>query len=140
MTVSIIYHTRFSNNALVADVLSDTLENRGYGVSIHPICEADPSEIPASDLYIVGSPTQIGTLPMKVDRFLKDLKIPEGSRYAVYNTYAEPGSRAPGKIVEAMEALGAESAGEPLLIGVKDVKGPLEDNWESKVVVWSDQL
>jgi len=140
MTVSIIYHTRFSNNALVADVLSDALESKGYGVSIHPISEAQPTDIPASDLYVIGSPTQIGTLPMKVEDFLKNLKIPEGSHYAVYNTYAEPGSKAPGKIIKAMEVLGAKTVSEPLLLGVKDLKGPLEDDWESKVADWSKGL
>jgi hypothetical protein len=39
-----------------------------------------------------------------------------------------------------METLGAESVAEPLLIGVKDVKGPMEDDWESKVLAWSGTL
>ena len=140
MTISIIYHTRFGNNALVADLLSDTLESKGHGVSIHPISEAHPSEIPASDLYIIGSPTQIGTLPIRVNRFLKRLKIPSGSRFAVYATYAEPGSGAPGKITSIMEAHGAESVAKPLMLAVKDLKGPLEDEWESKVTKWIETL
>ena len=140
MTVSIIYHTRFSNNLLIANEISDALESKGYGVSIHPMCEAHPSEIPASDLYIIGSPTQIGTLPIKVQRFLDQLHIPEGSKYAVYNTWAEPGSKAPARIIEAMEALGAESIAEPLLLNVKDLKGPLEEGWESKALSWADKL
>lgn len=140
MTISIIYHTHFGNNALVAGFLSDTLESKGYGVSVHPISEAGPSEIPASDLYIIGSPTQIGTLPMRVGRFLRRLKIPSGSRFAVFVTHAEPGSGAPGKITAAMEAHGAESAAEPLMLTVKDLKGPLEDEWESKVTNWSGNL
>ncbi len=140
MTISIIYHTRFGNNALIADLLSDTLESKGHGVSIHPISEAHPSEIPASDLYIIGSPTQIGTLPIRVGRFLRRLKIPSGSRFAVYTTHAEPGSGAPGKITSTMEAHGAESVAKPLMLAVKDLKGPLEDEWESKVTKWIETL
>jgi len=140
MTISIIYHTHFGNNALVAGKLSDILESKGHGVSVHPVSEAKPSEIPASDLYIIGSPTQIGTLPMRVSRFLKRMKISAGSRYAVYTTYAEPGSGASGMIIAAMETHGAESAAEPLMLAVKDMKGPLEDEWESKVTKWSENL
>lgn len=140
MTISIIYHTRFGNNAEVAQSLSDTLESAGHGVSIHPITEARPSEIPASDLYIVGGPTQIGTIPLKLDRFLKRLKIPKGSRYAVYSTHAEANSAAPGKISAIMEAHGAQAAAGPLLLSVKGLKGPLEEEWELKVGRWSEDL
>ncbi|RKX95019.1 MAG: hypothetical protein DRZ90_10940 [Spirochaetes bacterium] len=140
MTVSIIYHTRFGNNAKVSCSISDELENRGYGVSIHPIEEAEPTEIPAADLYIVGSPTQIGTLPVKMSQFLQLLKIPEGKNFAVFTTYAEPNSKTPEKITAAMKALKAVPVIEPLILNVKDLKGPLEDEWESRVVEWCKSL
>ncbi len=136
MTVSVIYHTRFGNNARVSSRISDELESKGYGVSIHPIEEAQPAEIPAADLYIVGSPTQIGTLPVKMEHFLQLLKIPKGKKFAVFATYAEPNSKTPGKITAVMEALKAVPVTEPLLLNVKDLKGPLEDEWESRVVEW----
>ena len=140
MTVSIIYHTRFNNNAMIAEALSDTLETKGYGVSIHPVSEADPAEIPASDLYIIGSPTQIGTLPIKMEQFLNLLKIPERKDFAVFATYAEPGSKTPAKITAAMEALKAVPVTEPLMLNVKDLRGPLEEEWESRVEKWSTAL
>ncbi len=140
MTVSIIYHTRFGNNARIADLLSDSLESKGYGVSIHPVSEAEPSEIPSSDLYIIGSPTQLGTIPVKMDRFLKHMKISDGSRYAVYSTYAQPGSKTTGEITGIMNNLGAVPAVDPLVLSVKYVKGPLEGEWEVKASRWSETL
>ncbi len=140
MTVSIIYHTRFGNNARVSSRISDELESKGYGVSVHPIEEAQPTEIPAADLYIVGSPTQIGTLPVKMDHFLQLLKIPEGKNFAVFATYAEPNSKTSGKITAFMEALSAVQVTEPLILNVKDLKGPLEDEWESHVAAWCKSL
>jgi menaquinone-dependent protoporphyrinogen IX oxidase len=140
VTITIIYYTRFGNNAIIAERLSDTMESRGHGVSIHPINEASPSEIPASDLYIVGSPTQIGSAPIKVSRFLKRLKVKPESQFAIYTTYAESNSEAAAKIATAMESLGAVSTAEPLLIGVKDLRGPLEDEWESKLSQWAENL
>ncbi len=140
MTVSIIYHTRFGNNAKISSTISDELESKGYGVSIHPIEEAQPTEIPAADLYIVGSPTQIGTLPVKMDHFLQLFKIPEGKHFAVFATYAEPNSKTPEKITAAMKALNAIPVTEPLMLNVKDLKGPLEDEWEFHVAEWCKSL
>jgi flavorubredoxin len=140
MTVSIIYHTRFNNNARIAQLLSDILEERGAGVSIHPISEADPEEIPASDLYILGSPTQIGTLPVKMEQFLKLLKIPEDRKFAVFATYAEPRSQTSVKITEAMKELKALPVTDPLMLNVKDLRGPLEDDWESRLTEWSKTI
>lgn len=140
MTISIIYYTRFGNNAEVAERLSDELEARGHGVSIHPINEARPSEIPSSDLYIIGSPTQIGSMPIKVSRFLKRMKIKSGSRYAVYNTYAEANSGAAAKITGIMNDQDAVQDSEPLLLAVKDLKGPLEDGWEEKLKLWAEKV
>lgn len=140
MTVSIIYHTRFGNNAAVAELLSDELESKGHGVSIHPVNEAGPSEIPASDLYIIGSPTQIGSLPIKVARFLKRLKVPSKSLYSVFCTHAEANSGAAEKIARIMDDHGSVSAAEPLLLAVKDLKGPLEIGWEEKLKLWTEKL
>lgn len=137
MTISIIYYTRFGSNAEIAERLSEELESQGHGVSIHPINEARPSEIPASDLYIIGSPTQIGSMPIKVSKFLKRMKVTPGSHYAVYNTYAQANSRAAANITEIMNSQDAVQVTEPLLLSVKDLKGPLEDGWEEKLKRWA---
>lgn len=140
MTVSIVYDTRFGNNAALARRLSDSLESHGHGVSIHPISEARTSEIPAADLYLVGSPTQLGSLPMKMERFLKNLKIRENAMFAAFSTWAEPGSTTPQKLESAMEANGARKVMEPLVFPVKDLRGPIEDGWERKADAWAEAL
>lgn len=140
MTVSIIYYTRFGDNAEVAERLSEELESLGHGVSIHPIHEARSSEIPASDLYIIGSPTQIGSIPIKVSKFLKRMSIKPGGRFAVYNTYAQANSGAAAKMTGIMSDHGAIEVSEPLLLAVTDLKGPLEDGWEEKLKLWAGEV
>jgi hypothetical protein len=39
-----------------------------------------------------------------------------------------------------MEDHGALSAAEPLLLAVKDLKGPLENGWEEKLSLWAETL
>lgn len=140
MTISIIYYTRFGDNAEVAERLSEELENLGHGVSIHPIHEARPSEIPSSDLYIVGSPTQIGTIPIKAGKFLKRMNIKPGSHFAVFSTYAEAKSGAAAKMTGIMSDHKAIQVSEPLQLAVKDLKGPLEDGWEEKLKLWAEKV
>ena len=140
MTVSTIYYTQFGNNGTVARHLSDCLESHGSGVSVHPIDEARPSEIPKADLYLVGSPTQLGSLPVKMALFLQDLSIRENTVFAAFCTCAEPGSTTPEKLESAMENKGARKVTETLILPVRDVRGPIEDGWEEKADAWVEKL
>ena len=140
MTVSIIYHTRFGNNAAVARRLSDSLESLGHGVSVHPISEARPSEIPTADLYLAGSPTQLGSLPMKMEQFLSDMTVRESAMFAVFCTWAEPGSTTAEKLESALEKKGARRVTEALVFPVKDLRGPIEEGWEEEADTWAEAL
>ena len=140
MKTCIIYHTRFGNNAMIAKKIKEHLIERGDEVSIYQISESKPSAIPEAQLYIVGAPTQIGTLPLKAIRFFKRLNPPEGSRYAVFFTHAEAESGVPEKLASIMEGNGAVSIADPLAISVKDLKGPLQDDWEKPLKDWIGSL
>ena len=135
-----IYHTRFGNNAALAEKMNELLVERGDVVSMHQISDSKPSAVPEAELYIVGAPTQIGTLPLKASRFLKRLNPPEGNSYAVFFTHAEAESGVPEKIASIMEGNGAVSAAESLSISVKDLKGPLQDDWENRLKDWIGSL
>lgn len=140
MIVSIVYHTRFGNNASIAQRISDRLESLGHGVSLHPVSEARTSEIPAADLYLTGSPTQIGTLPMRAGRFFRNMKVVDHSLFATFATWAEPDSVTAEKMEEIMKDHGARQLLPSLIFSVKDLRGPIEEGWETKTDAWADQL
>jgi flavodoxin len=140
MTVSIYYHTRFGNNTQVAEMAAKCLTDTGNQVSVRRIAETDPSVIPLSDLYIIGSPTQIGTLPLRVERFIGNLTLSPGSRFAVFATHVGSSSDAAAKITKVLESRGAEPVTGPLRLAVKDVKGPLEDGWQDLVAQWCSAI
>jgi flavodoxin len=140
MNICIIYETRFGNNSKIADRLMRTLGKLGHNAARHLVSESDPEVIPEADLYIIGSPTQIGTLPLRIDHFLRNLELLEGSRFAVFTTGVGSTSDAAEKIASILINRGGQEIAEPLRMGVKDLRGPLEEGWESKLSRWSDSL
>ncbi len=140
MIVSIIYHTRFGNNESIADRLSEILENKGYGVLVQSINDTEPAEVPPSDLYVVCSPTHVGSLPVKLNRFLKKLTLKPDSRYAAIATHAGSDSKTAEKIAFLMESNGAVAAKKPLQLLVEDLKGPLVQSWPEELENWAETL
>jgi len=140
MNICIIYETRFGNNSKIADRLMQILGNLGHNAARHLVSESEPEVIPEADLYIIGSPTQIGTLPLRIDRFLRNLELPDESRFAVFTTGVGSTSDTAEKIASILINRGGEETAGPLRLGVKDLRGPLEEGWETKLEKWSSAL
>ena len=140
MDVSLIYYTKFGNNAALASRLSERLESLGHTVQLFSVSEVQPDDIPDSDLYLVGSPTQVGTLPIKMSRFLGRIKPREGGHFAVFSTRAERESGAVGVIKSVLTEYGLKRLIPDLVISVKDLRGPMEEDWENKAEAWADSL
>lgn len=133
MKIALVYFTRFGNNKIISDALAERLKEKGAEVSIAPMADTRPGELPEADLYVFGSPTQIGGPPLKVNRFVKKARLTAGASFAVVATCADETSKTAEKLSEQLEAKGLRRAVDNVTVMVKDLKGPLEENWEAKI-------
>lgn len=58
-------------------------------VGVHHIRELKPGELAPADLYVFSSPGRFGKPIRSMRRFLKKLKLPAGTSYAILTTEAE---------------------------------------------------
>ena len=63
---------------------------RGVEVTVHHIEDVKPKELPPADLYVFSSPGRMGKPIRGMRRFLKDLRLPAGTRYAILTTEMAP--------------------------------------------------
>ena len=110
---------------------------------------SDPTELPPADLYVFSSPGRIGKPIRGMRRFLKKVRLPAGTRYAILTTEAMPKpDKKTGRVPtedelakyqrvrsimnELLQGDGLVKLGEEK-VHVTGLKGPLEDGWEMKV-------
>ena len=81
------YHaSKFGNGALVAEVFKKLMAARGVTVSVQHIRDANPSDLPAADLYVFSSPGRFGKPKGNARRFLGKVSLEPGTRYAILTT------------------------------------------------------
>ncbi len=74
----------------MAEEFRRVMANKGVEVNVHHIREANAKEPPPADLYIFGSPGRIGKPISSMRRFLKRIRLPSGTRYAIFSTEGAP--------------------------------------------------
>ena len=90
MNISYIHASKFGNGAAVAAEFRTRMAARGVAVDVHHIRELKPAELPPADLYVFSSPGRMGRPIGGMRRFLKKLRLPAGTRYAVLTTEMAP--------------------------------------------------
>jgi len=149
MKIAIYHASKYGNGAMVAEELRKLLADKGVMAEVHHIKEVGPKELPSADLYIFGSPGRMGKPIGGMRRFLKRVKLPSGTKYAIFATLAKPmPDRKTGRVPtdeemtrwqrvmpimdELLQRKGLVKVGE-MKAYVTGLKGPLEDGWKNKV-------
>jgi menaquinone-dependent protoporphyrinogen IX oxidase len=156
MHLEYFHASKFGNGARVAEAFKRQMEMRGVPVSIHRVSEVEPAALPSADLYVFSSPGRMGRPIGSVRKFLERVNLPTGTRYAILTTEitAKPDKKT-GRMPTAEESCkfqkvrpimhemlqdkGLIEVGQDV-VHVTDIKGPLEDGWETKVAAFADRL
>jgi menaquinone-dependent protoporphyrinogen IX oxidase len=156
MKIEYFHASKYGNGATVAEEFKKQMTVKGVKVKIHHIREIKPKEIPPAELYLFSSPGRMGKPIGSMRRFLKKVKLPSGTKYAILTTEAEPRpDKQTGRIPSEAETLKWQRVipimneilqGKGLVkvaddkILVTGLKGPLEEGWHKKVGAFIAQV
>jgi len=156
MNIEYFHASKYGNGAKVAEEFKNQMAAKGVTVNVHHIKDVKPKEMPPADLYLFSSPGRMGRPTWGVSRFLKKVKLPSGTKYAILTTEAAPQpDKKTGQMPNEEEqarwhriiAIMNEILQKKSLVKVVDgkilvtgLKGPLEENWQKKVETFASQI
>ena len=156
MKIEYFHASVFGNGAKVAEEFKRQMALRGVTVTVHHIQDARPTELPPADLYLFSSPGRMGRPIGGMRRFLKKMKLPVGTKYALLPTGLAPQpdkrtGRMPtddelGRCERVIPFMNEMLLGKGLVkvaeekVLVTGLKGPLEDGWQEKVEAFAAQI
>lgn len=148
MKIEYLHASKYGNGALVAEEFSRQMAAKGVTVHVQHIREAKPKDLPPADLYLFSSPARFGKPMRGMRRFLKKVKLPAGTRYAILTTEAAAHPDMAGR-VPSDEHMTRWTRVSPIMtdilrrkglvevargtVRVTGVKGPLEEGWQHTV-------
>jgi len=156
MKIEYFHASKYGNGAMVADEFRKQMAAKGITVNIHHVKDARAKHMPEADLYLFSSPGRMGKPKGKMRRFLKKIKLPQGTKYAILTTEGAPqpdkktgrmpteGERAKWQRIipimnEILKEKGFVKVAESKVL-VTGIKGPLEEGWQEKVKEFSSRL
>ena len=156
MTIEYLHASRFGNGAMVAEEFKRQMALKGVTVDVQHIREARPDRLPAADLYLFSSPGRMGKPIGGMRRFLRKLRLPAGTRYAILTTEMAPQpDKKTGRIPteeelarwqrvrpimnELLQGAGLVKVAEDRVL-VTGLKGPLEEGWRKKVEAFAARI
>lgn len=156
MKVEYIHASKYGNGAMVAEEFKKDMAVRGVTVDVHHVREEKPKALPAADLYVFSSPGRMGKPKGEMRRFLKQVNLPAGTKYAILTTEGAPQpdkktGRMPTEeeiarwqhvipiMNELLQAKGMVEVAEDKVY-VTGMKGPLEEGWEKKVEAFAARI
>jgi flavorubredoxin len=83
MKVEYFHASKFGNGVMVAEEFTKQMAARNVTVNVHHIRDANPDRLPTADLYVFSSPGRMGKPIGGMRRFLKKVRLPAGTRYAI---------------------------------------------------------
>jgi multimeric flavodoxin WrbA len=151
--IEYLHASKFGNGAMVAEEFKERMATRGVEVGVHHIREVNSKELPPADLYLFSSPGRMGRPIREMRRFLKDVMLPAGTRYALLTTEMAPKpdkktGRMPTEeetcryqhvrpiMNEVLQGKGLVEVAEDKVY-VTEIKGPLEEGWREKVAAFA---
>jgi len=156
MKIEYVHASHYGNGATVAEEFTKQMAAKGVAVTVHHVKGMNPDELLAADLYVFSSPGRMGRPISGARRFLKNLTLPAGSRYALLTTEATarpdkrtgqpPTEQELAKYQRVRPIMNEILEGKGLVriaegtIYVTGLKGPLEENWEKKVEAFVTQI
>jgi hypothetical protein len=152
MKIEYFHASKFGNGAMVADEFKKQMVVEGVTVNVHHIREASPKELPPADLYLFSSPGRMGKPIGGMHRFLKKVRLPAGTKYAILTTEAAPKpDKKTGRMPtdedmakwqrvrpimnEILQGNGPVEVADDKVL-VTGLRGPLEEGWQKKVAAF----
>jgi len=156
MRIEYLHASKFGNGAKVAEEFRTRLADRGVTVDVHHIRDAKPTEPSPADLYVFSSPGRIGKPIGSMRRFLKKVRLPAGTRYAILTTEGAPRPDKKTGRLPTDEELARRQRVRPIMneilggkgmvsvaedkVYVSGIKGPLEEGWQEKVAAFAARI
>ena len=156
MRIEYFHASKYGNGAMVAEEFRKRMATKGVTVDVHHVRDARPKELPPADLYLFSSPGRFGRPIGGMRRFLRQVNLPTGTRYAILTTEPAPQpdkktGRMPTeeemarwqRIIPVMNKLLQEKDLVKVAQGkvhVTGLKGPLEEGWQGKVEAFAAQI
>jgi menaquinone-dependent protoporphyrinogen IX oxidase len=156
MEIEYVHASKFGNGATVAEEFQRQMATRGVEVDLHHVRDVKPTELPPADLYVFSSPGRMGKPIRGMRRFLKDVRLPAGTKYALLTTEMAPRpdkktgrmpteeeicryQRVRAIMHELLQGKGLVAVDEDKVY-VTDIKGPLEEGWRRTVEAFAGRL
>lgn len=149
MRIEYIHASKFGNGAIVAEEFRRQMSTRGVEVVVRHVSEARPAGLATADLYLFSSPGRMGKPIRTMRRFLKAVRLPFGTRYAILTTEIAPRPDKQTGRMPTEEQNARVQRVRPIMheilqtkdllpiaedkVYVTGVKGPLEEGWRQKV-------
>jgi hypothetical protein len=154
--IEYVHASKYGNGASVAEEFRRQMAAKGVTVGVHHIREARPDRLSTADLYLFSSPGRMGKPIGGMRRFLRRLRLPAGTRYAILTTEMAPQpDKKTGRIPteeelarwqrvrpimnQLLQGAGLVKVAEDKVL-VTGLKGPLEQGWQQKVAVFAARL
>jgi menaquinone-dependent protoporphyrinogen IX oxidase len=156
MEIEYVHASKFGNGATVAAEFQRQMATRGVEVDLHHVRDVKPTELPPADLYVFSSPGRMGKPIRGMRRFLKDVRLPAGTTYALLTTEMAPRpdkktgrmpteeeicryQRVRAIMHELLQGKGLVAVDEDKVY-VTEIKGPLEEGWQRTVEAFAGRL
>lgn len=156
MNIGYVHASKYGNGARVAEDFKRDMASRGIAVAVHHIDDVQPNVLPPAGLYVFSSPGRMGKPIRGMRRFLRDLRLPVGTRYGLLTTEMAPkpdnktgripteeeicrSQRVRPIMNELLQAKGLVCVGEDRVY-VTGIRGPLEDGWQDKVATFAARI
>jgi flavorubredoxin len=146
MTIVVVYDSLYGNTETIAHAIAEVMPGK---VQAQRVGDVDPTELAATDLLIIGSPTH-GALPTEAVQALVDRIGPPAHRDAKAATFDTRltwrflerwGGFAAPKIAVLLKEQGWTIVGEPGGFFVRGLKkGPLRKGEVARAAAWSEDL
>jgi flavodoxin I len=138
----VVYDSLYGNTAQLAEAIGAAGAGDGQVLRVGA---ANPSELGAFDLVILGAPTRGGRATEAMQAFLSRVPALDGAKVAVFDTrlrarWVKVFGYAAGKIAETMRSLGATLVAEPEGFIVEGKKGPLAEGELERAAAWANEL
>lgn len=156
MNIEYVHASKYGNGAKVAEEFKQHMASRGVDVAVHHIRDVKPKELPTADLYVFSSPGRMGKPIRGMRRFLRDVRLPARTRYAILTTEMAPQpDKETGRMpteeeicrFQRVRPIMNELLGGKGLIEVAEdkvfvtaIQGPLEEGWREKVEVFAARI
>jgi len=156
MRFEYLHASKYGNGAMVAEEFDKQLAAKGVTVNVHHIREARPDRLPTADLYLFSSPGRMGKPIGGIRRFLKKLRLPAGTKYAILTTEMAPQPDKKTGRIPTEEELAKWQRVRPIMneilkgaglvkvaedkVHVTGLKGPLEEGWQKKVEAFAARI